>query len=261
MSQVNISGSYVQDQRHESVSAKYNPIQASAVGEVMTANGLTLSSLSTGRARHEDKRDFQKTLSRYRGPEIANDGKPIFLDVVYSSKHMGRGTDQLWLGIYRMICTNGLIAGTNFFKFGVRHAGDTYNQLDAGIKQALAYQAKLTELIEKARSIELNPDSFKVLEDAAINALVPSHAINVRHTLNRVRRLEDAGNSAWLVYNRIQENAMHGRIAYQVETKDENGNFLELRHMTVRPVKVNTNRDTQLNQSLFDALEGVIKAA
>jgi hypothetical protein len=236
-------------------------IQASAVGEVMTANGFSLNSLSTGRALHEDKANFQRTLSRYRGPEIANDGKPIFLDIVYSSKHMGRGVDQLWLGIYRMICTNGLITGQNFFNFGIRHAGDTYQVLDAGIKLALAQRDKLTALIEKSRAITLSPDQYQVLYQSALNSLVPEHATNVRHSLGKVQRMDDAGDSAWLAFNRIQENATNGLITYQVENKDDNGMVIGRRNMAVRPVKANTARDTLLNQNLSDALESIVKAA
>ena len=255
---IRISGSYVQNQRHESVTEKYNPIQASAVGQVMAENGLTLSSLSTGKARHADKVDFQRTLSRYRGPDIGNGN---FLDVIYSSKHMGRGVDELWLGVYRMVCTNGLIAGSNFFKFGVRHAGDTYQNLDAGIKLALSHKDKLTALIDKAQSIELTPDQYQVLHAAAIDALVPSDAFDIRHQLDKVRRADDTANNAWVAFNRVQENAMRGAIVYRKETKDDNGNVIDIRNMSVRPVKVNTNRDTALNQSLFDALESIVKAA
>lgn len=258
---INISGSFVQDHRHESVSQHYNPIQASAVGQVMQSNGFELVSLSTGRARHEDKKDFQRTLSRYRGPEISNDGKPVFLDLIYSSRHMGRGVDELWLGIYRVVCTNGLIAGTNFFKFGIRHSGDTYQNLDIGIKEAFDYKDKLTTLIEKAQSTTLGPYQYQVLKDTAINALVPNHAINVRHSLDLVRRPEDQGNTAWAIFNRIQENAMHGRIAYQTQKRDESGQVIGLREMHVRPVKTNSNRDTVLNQSLFDSLQNILNAA
>ena len=252
------STSYLQNQRHANVSERFNVIQAFGVGQVMEANGFSLTGLSTGRARHEDKRDFQRTLSRYRGPDI---GSGNFLDVIYSSKHMGRGVDQLWLGVYRIVCTNGLIAGSNFFKFNVRHSGDTYQTLDTGIKAALATKDRLAALIDKANAITLTPDQWRVLETAAIDALVPQHAVNIRHNLRRVRRVEDQGDSAWVAFNRVQENATQGLIVYESETKDDNGNIIAHRNMSVRPVKPNTARDTTLNQGLFDALESIVNAA
>src|ERR1035437_6982207 len=143
-----ISNSYLQDNRHQKVSDKFNVIQASSVGQVMANHGLNLVNLKTGRGRLESTIDFQSTISRYRNPNpisFDSNGKAIFLDVIYQSKHMGRGQDRVYIGIYREICTNGMQAGYTFFERCIRHSGDTFIQLNDAIVAALAMAGKLGE--------------------------------------------------------------------------------------------------------------------
>lgn len=250
---IRISTSYVQDQKHSRVSDRFNVVQASQVGQVMANHGLDIVSLSTGRARHADKADFQRTYSRYRGPEIARDGdKPVFLDVIYDSKHMGRGVDKILLGIYRMICTNGLFAGMNFFSHAIRHSGATYDSLNEGIRAALSMQDKLAETIRNMQGVILTPVQREELALEAIKLLTPSTATQVRHALLRPNRESDSSMDLWTTYNLVQENSVKGRrVAYTLQSLDAFGRESS-RQMTVRPIKPNTGKDASFNQALFD---------
>lgn len=248
---INITGSYLQTERHNNVSNKYNVVQPALIGQVMADNGLDIATLSTGKARDADKVNFQRTLSRYRGPEIA---EGVNLDVIYDSKHMGRGQDRIFLGIYRIVCTNGLFAGINFFSASVRHNGNTYDQLSCGIKQALSMQSKLTETIKKMQSIQLDTEKSQLLASQAVSLLVPANTLQIKHNLLSIRRAEDQSNDLWTVYNRIQENAMQGRkIAYTLKTVNELTGQESIRCQYTRPIRPNTGKDASFNQALFDA--------
>jgi Domain of unknown function (DUF932) len=249
-----ITGSYLQENRHANVSERFNVVKPAAIGEVMGSNGLQLASLSTGRARHEDKADFQRTLSRYRGPQIA-DG--VYLDVIYDSKHMGRGVDKILLGIYRLVCTNGLFVGMNFFKHEIRHAGNTYDNLQLGISAALGTQAKLSKTIEKFQSIQLDATQREAFAQEAVKLLTPYDAVNVKHALLRPRRNVDQANDLWTTYNVIQENAMQGRsVAYTLQSVDAFGREID-RTMTARRIKPNSGKDADFNQALFGIAEKI----
>jgi hypothetical protein len=250
----NVSGSYVQDQRHGNVSDKFNVVQAASVGNAMQNQGLQLVSLSTGKARQEDKTDFQRTLSRYRGPQI---GDGVFLDLIYDSKHMGRGVDKILIGIYRLICTNGLFVGMNFFKHNIRHSGQTYENLDVGIAAALKTQERLAACVEKMQRIELTSDQQQALANEAVKLLTPSGAQQVKHNLLKTNRIQDDKNDLWTVYNRIQENAVQGRnIVYKLPRIDNTGSAA-LREMTARRIKPNTGKDADFNQELFNIAESL----
>ena len=249
-----ISGSYLQDSKHSNVSDRFNVVQAASVGKAMQDNGLSLVSLSTGRAKHDDKTDFQRTLSRYRGPEIA-DG--VFLDVIYDSKHMGRGVDRILLGIYRMICTNGLFVGMNFFKHEIRHAGNTYDNLQLGVVAALGMQAKLSRTIERMQGIQLDATQREAFALEAVKLLTPNDALQVRHRLLAPKRDADKANDLWTTYNVVQENAMQGRsVGYTLQSLDAFGRP-NTRAMTARAIKPNSGKDADFNQALFSVAEKI----
>ena len=251
MSSLYVSGSYVQSNRHAMVSERFNPIQAASVGQAMTNHGLNLVSLSTGKARHEDKIDFQRTLSRYRGPSI---GEGVNLDIVYDSKHMGRGVDRILLGIYRLVCTNGLFVGKNFFSFDVRHAGDTYLNLNRGIDAALEISAKLGDTVKKMQSIQLDDAQRFAFAKEVTALLIPSEGVmDVRERLLKPNREIDKANDLWTVYNVVQENAVRGgNLVYSKRTKDPMTGIETVRRMTQRAIKPNTGKDATFNQALFD---------
>lgn len=246
---INISGSYVQDQRHAKVSQRYNPIQASAVGQAMDAAGLSIVSLSTGRARHEDKKDFQRTLTRYRGPEVT---PGVFLDIVYDSKHMGRGVDCIYVGIFRMVCTNGLFTGTSFFQHEVRHSGDTYANLNEGIAAALGMQTKLADMVTRMQGVILTPEQREIFARDAIKLLTPSDTIQVKHRLLKPNRESDASPDLWTTFNLIQENSVKGNnMVYSINSVDRN-KAPAVRNMTARAIKPNSAKDLDFNQAFFD---------
>jgi hypothetical protein len=246
---VNFSGSYLQTNRHGNVSDRFNVVQPASIGQAMTNHGLNIVSLSTGRAKHADKADFQRTLSRYRGPEIA---QGVFLDVVYDSKHMGRGVDKILLGIYRMICTNGLFVGMNFFKHEIRHSGHTYDSINAGIAAALTMQDSIARTIERMQRTQLDASQKEAFALEAVKLLTPANALQVRHRLLAPRRLDDQSNDLWTVYNVVQENGVQGRnVAYTLQDTDSNG-LPNVRAMHARQIKPNTGKDADFNQALFD---------
>jgi hypothetical protein len=248
-----LTGSYLQTDKHAIVSDKFNVVQAASVGDAMQRNGLQLVSLSTGKARHEDKANFQRTLSRYRGPKIGDEnGLPIHLDVIYDSKHMGRGVDKILLGVYRMVCTNGLFVGSNFFAHAIRHSGQTYDSLNEGIAAALDSAARLTELINRMRGVVLTPDETQAFALEAVKLLTPENAVQVMHRLLKRQREADNANDLWSVYNVVQENAMRGHsIGYTLAGTDAQGKPT-VRAMNVRAIKPNTGKDADFNQGLFD---------
>lgn len=249
-----VSGSYLQDSKHFNVSDKFNVVQPAMIGSIMGEHGLNLATLSTGRAKHADKVDFQRTLSRYRGPELV---KGTFLDLIYDSKHMGRGVDRILLGCYRTICTNGLFIGMNFFKHDIRHNGNTYDNLHLGIAAALGMQSKLAKTIETMQSVSLDKSQSELFALKAAELLVPQGAVDIRNALLRSRRNEDTGNDLWTIYNRVQENSMlGGRVAYKLETVDQFGGS-NVRNMTTRQIKPNSGKDAEFNQKLFTLAESI----
>ena len=56
-----VSDSYLQTNKHTKQTDRYHTIQPASIGSVLSEHGFKLVSLLTGRAKHEDKRSFQRT--------------------------------------------------------------------------------------------------------------------------------------------------------------------------------------------------------
>ena len=248
---VKLSGSYVQDQRHTNVSNRFNVIQPSAVGDAMARHGLQLASLSTGKARHVDKLDFQRTLSRYRGAEIM---PGIHIDIIHSGYHMGRGVDSFSVGFYRIVCTNGLQTGTSFDRFEVRHSGDTFLNLDNAIAACLESKERLTATIERMKSTVLTPEQHVEFGAQVARLLTPSNALRVKHRLLTPKRDDDKGFSLFEVLNVAQESGMQGKnVVYELPTdKFDSSGQAKVRTMTARAIKPNSAKDEEFNGAIFD---------
>jgi hypothetical protein len=253
-----VSTSYVQKERHTKLSNRFNVLVPESVGDVITSYGLTRVSISTGHARLPEYADFQGTISRYRGDIVAYDadGMPIYIEIIYKSKNLGRGQDCISVGLFRERCKNGMQTGTLFFDWKIRHSGNSYEGLREGIVAALACAAKLGALIAKMQSIQLTPAQLAELTQNVVGLVVPENAVNVRHRLGQVTRPEDNGTSVWLAWNRFEENAVKGGNAvYELVETDATTGISKVRHMTARPIKPNTDKDAKFQQKLFSLVE------
>ena len=247
---INVTSSYLQGNRHESVTKAFKPIQAAYIGDAMAEKGLVLQSLQSGRALHPDKADFQRTLARYRGPEI---GDGLFLDVIYESKHMGRGADRLMLGIYRLICQNGLFVGKSFFAQSINHKGDAYGRLEDSLTAALSQKDALARQIERLQQVRMGSSEVASFVRQAVGLVVPNSAPLHNSALTVIRREEDRELTAWNTFNVIQENMMRGgSVSWIVPVTDKRTGIVSTRVMTNRAIRPNTGKDASINQALFD---------
>ena len=94
----------------ERVSSKYQFISSGQFVEDMRLNGWdlvnTVNRTRTGLGKH---------AMRFRNPALKlNSGD--FLEIVVLNSHDGTSSFQLSLGIYRLVCSNGLVVGKNIIQ-------------------------------------------------------------------------------------------------------------------------------------------------
>ena len=248
-----VSDSYLQTDRHINQSDRYHTIQPASVGSVLAEHNFKLISLLTGRAKHEDKRSFQRTISRYRS-EDAFEIDGVSLDIIYIGKHLGRGCDELILGFFRGTCANQWNAGTNFEVVKIRHTANAVDGIREGIAALLEQRAKLIETIKKMQATTLSlgqitelAEKFAEIRLAEVKNLVSFDS----KELATVRREEDKGNDLFTIMNVLQENAVRTRLSYQVNSTDKNGNP-RVRYMSTRLVRESSVKMVELNAQFFN---------
>jgi len=188
----------------------------------------------------------------------ATDNRPEL--IIYNS-HDGKSALKLFAGIYRFICSNGIIAG-NGFDASMRHSNKTAN----GFEDLLKSQAKaLPGLMERIDSLQNTRLEQEQALDFAYNAtklrwefeseqnpttdkpLRGSYATDytMQSMLNPLRR-DDFGRDAWTVFNVAQEKLIRGGpkvISHTVRNADHGrGTIRKTRGISSLPEIVRINR-------------------
>ena len=162
-------------------------------------------------------------------------------------------TYQLRLGLFRAVCTNGLIVSVGAFPaYCVAHRGDVVDQvvtaaLEASERfEALASRVERMELrrLDRGEQIGFAGKAlalrFPELDKAGIQ---PSRLLECR-------RVDDTSDNLWTVFNRVQENLLGGGLIRRTET----GRLSRTRRIT------SIREDVRLNGRLWDLAEEVLAA-
>ena len=251
---LNVTSSYVQDNRHSIVTDKFKVIQPASVGHELSKLGFKCTSILTGKAKQVDKADFQKTIARYRSTEkFEIDG--LSLDIIYISKHMGRGTDELRLGLYRGVCANQWAVGTLFDMIKIRHSGNPLEDIEVGITAILKQRNKLVTTIKAMQDRVLTKDEIELLarKYASIRLQGKKNIIDADFkSLAQIRRSDDAKIDLFTVANVLQENVIRFPMRYDMNSMDKNGQTI-VRKQTTQILKESSSQLVDMNGQFFDA--------
>lgn len=217
----------------------------------MLDSGWVVMEARQQRARAEDRDPYTKHMLRLRKESDLNfrardvgDGVP---EVVLINAHDGTAAYHLYAGFFRLVCSNGMMVGTNIAGFKVRHTKSAQTSLDvleAGERTITEKFPQMMDQIDVMRVRKLRPEQQYRLAERALKlrygpTLPPFPATDLLQT----RRQEDAQDTAWNVLNRVQENVMNGGW----ETRSP----LYGRRSAVRPVE-RVSVVAKLNSGLWD---------
>lgn len=231
------------DSAHGSRSSAYTFISTAAVMEALGVAGFypvearqATRARSVLHARHliRFRRRFETVALRDAVPEI------LFLN-----SHDGTSAYQLRLGLYRAVCTNGLVASEGTFPvFRVAHRGDVVaDVVRAALQVGERFEALAgsVERMERTRLDQLERLDFAA-QAAAMRFRGPLQAGLEASRLLVPRRAEDAGNDLWRTFNVVQENVLRGGIVRRTPS----GRLVRTR--AIRAIR----EDVRLNSGLWD---------
>jgi len=136
--------------------------------------------------------------------------------IVLINSHDGRCAYQLRAGLYRPICTNGLL--TRLGDFGLIHVPHRGNVVQNVIDAALTITrdfSRVGEVIERMHATQLSFDDRLEFARRALTVRYPAnqHQPFDASALLDVRRPADEGGDLWRVFNVVQENVLRGGIS------------------------------------------------
>jgi Domain of unknown function (DUF932) len=172
-------------------------------------------------------------------------------EVVFLNSHDGSSRYILRMGIFRVVCTNGLIVSRGAFPaYCVSHRGDVVDQVVAGALRVAEQFDSLASQVERMERRRMDKDEQLEFAEAALALRYPDPAGRGMQPsqLLACRRTEDLGESLWVILNRCQEHMCRGGLS----RRSANGRLVRTRQLT------SIKRDVDLNGALWDLATRVL---
>lgn len=194
-------------------------------------------------ARKEENKGFQKHVMIFNHEKYTLRDRKIQLYVVNS--HNGTTGLRFHLGVYRMVCANGLVSGSDIGSISIRHHKVDYNAMYDAVEAMCERVPLINERIEAMSAVELSREKRRGFYENVFQLAYPrqyeKHANdgNVCSYLysQMDRHAAYDNNTVWGVFNSVQEKVMKGRLYIDGQK--------------ARPVK-GLNRSMDLNKSLWE---------
>lgn len=202
------------------------------------------------RIRKETRRGFQKHLLRFRRNEQMETLDEWNVELVLINSHDAGCAYQVHAGIYRRICSNGLVlSGDGFQALRFRHTGLVAEEVVQASFRLLDDTPRVGALVERFRQRFLGFEESRMLAAHALTLRYGSlaQAPVETETLLTSRRPEDAGADLWSVTNRVQEHLVRGGLSDS--RRDRRGRLRSVRALRGIDSKV------ALNQGPWSAAE------
>lgn len=245
--------SVVATEAHSSRSDKYGFISTMDILMALR-DRFAITKAMQSRVRKDGTRQaYTKHMVRLRARDASGVQElgGVFPELVLINSHDGSGSYQLHAGLFRLVCSNGMVVcDEEFGRVKLRHnanaVGDVIDASYTVIDQA-------NEAIERAGQwsrIETTRDERMALAES-VHALrfepgTPAAKAISPEALLAPRRFGDAKDDLWHVVNRIQENAIKGGISGRALRLDTRRG----RWSTARAV-TGVDQDVKLNRAIW----------
>jgi hypothetical protein len=199
---------------------------------------------------------FSKHMISFQNPDImikGNDGDDAFPRIIMTNSHDGFNAFQFKVGIYRLVCSNGLVvADEELSDFKIRHKGYTFNELRNVVSEAVKTLPAKVQVLNKMKSKILTQEEKNKL---ALDAMIIRAGIKLNtpeatkfnydeETIEDIlepTRDADKGDDLWKVFNIVQEKVTQGGFSAALKGA---------KVRKVRKIK-SFEKDLKINQDLF----------
>ncbi len=194
--------------------------------------------------------EFGKHMVIFRNKDLKmtdDSGDTVFPQILITNAHNGTAAFQFNAGLFRLVCSNGLVVSTeDFGSLRIKHRGYSFEELQTTVMKMVEELPGTVEVLNKFKAVELSEEQ-KI--EFALEALgvrfEGEQAVVEPKLLLEPKREADKGNNLWAVYNVVQENIIQGGFAY----KTSKG-----RNKTAKKIKA-FKRDIRVNKELFALAE------
>ena len=203
------------------------------------------------KARKKSTNGYQKHMLTFEHPKYKVEGVEEYPQLLLTNSHDGGNAFQLSAGIFRLVCSNGLVIKTE--DYGTQrliHKGYSFEAVQEMVEGFIATIDETMTRITAMKRTQLDKDQMVEFAKQAALLRFTSKSYNEENIdkvvyideLLDATRKEDNGNAVWEVFNRVQERLVGGNYHYK-GTKDK--------PRKARPIK-NFKQNFEVNKKLSE---------
>lgn len=246
---------------HGSRSDQYGYVPTIDVVDALRDEGFVPTGVTQARTLDKSKREFTKHLivlthERDMAAYQHRTSQELFLQILLTNSHAGESSFRLDRGVYRLICSNGLIVGDIEQSIRIQHRRTVVTEVVNATLAIAQNSDRIYSRIAAMKRVRLNRDERLAFGRAALALRFPrvveadpgSGAIlpTPDQLLTPIRR-GDTGDDLFTVFNVAQDKLVNGMHFY-----DERG-----RRQSTRAIR-GIDGLTDLNKDLWLEAEKVV---
>jgi hypothetical protein len=232
--------SVMASEAHESRGERYSFIPTIQVIDGLRSEGFEPYEIRQTKVRDAGKREHTKHMVRMRHADsIAT--KEEVPEIILLNSHDGTSSYQIMSGVFRFVCSNGLIAGDMFNNVRVRHTGNVVDDVIEGATRVLKDAEEIGYRINDYKSVMLSYEERAAFAQSAMQLRWGDEKPVNAQNLLLPSRWQDKKDDLWTVFNRVQENMLKGGVPGRSSTG---------RRTTTRAVG-GVNENVKLNKALW----------
>jgi Domain of unknown function (DUF932) len=206
-----------QNQPHATTNKRYQFVNTSELVTELRQQGLMPTEVSVYTRRNPEWRPYAMHMIRFTmdgarvGLKKAGDVAP---QIVLRNSHDSSSPFELYGGLFRMICSNGLIVSDSAMVAPIRVRHSAYPVMEAlsGVETLISHNKDVFQHVDAMQGRRLSDAEQTRFALRALQLREGAKgAIDAVEVL-KPRRTQDAGDDLWRVYNRVQENLMRGGL-------------------------------------------------
>ena len=245
-----VAPSIFADDKHGSRSDRYTYIPTGDILNGLRKEGFSPFMVCQTRVRDAGKREHAKHVLRMR--HATQIDAPEANEIVLLNSHDGTSSYQMLAGVFRWVCSNGMVCGDTTSDIRVRHSGDILNNVIEGAFKVMEGFELVNGQRDGMKALTLNAGEQSAFASAALalrydDELAPAPVTEAQ--LLHPRREADSKGDLWTTFNRVQENFMRGGLQGRTAT---------LKRTTTRAV-VGIDAGIKLNRALWVLAEEMRK--
>ncbi len=198
---------------HAKVSDRYSFLPTSEVVDGLRGEGWAPVWAGEQKIRTEDRRGFQKHMIRLARVDDLARTQQERPELVLVNSHDRSSAYQLHAGIFRFVCSNGMIlADSVFAKISITHLNFEPAKVIEASFEVVREMPAIADLLSDYKAKTLNPLQRRAFGEAALLLKYDSleEAPVGADKLLTHRRCDDAAPTLWNTLNVVQENMLDG---------------------------------------------------